>query len=508
MMGKRKQNMKQDTFVYHTDSNELFMVFWVDEIAKINYNAFDATKQDTFVYHTDSNELFMYKMVFVSFTGVNHHQWSVVFGGALIKRETAVSYLWILGSFLEAHEKQPKLVLTEQDPAMKVAVNDVFQEAQHRLCMKHIMDNLPIKIAGDILANTNLGIRINKLAWNTYLTPTEFEERWLKIIMDYNLHVHKWLNDMYQIREQWIPVYFRDLPMCCLMKTPSRIETMTSTPKYMTRLPIEMFASKIYTHEVFLDVRQEIFKGDLPCTIKRIETCEGIDVYVVRHNERCNNMLMTIRYECKAIKGTCKFKIYEFVEKHNHALVDADNMDLTRSIRRQLQFDDVSKCNYTIFGDMLAFDATYHTNQLMIVLCKMNGLTGVLPVSDVDAILSSLTFGSGVKGVIAVVLVLFLIEVSTCRPKEVIENIELNARNSSTQTIANQTLQYYSKESKGGNIITSMQLASIDDPSSSFTIRIIIKSGNPISDQIDTLQVVLDLGFIFIFLIQFTEKSS
>ena len=85
-------------------------------------------------------------MVFVPFTRVDHHQKSVVFGGTLIKREIVESYSWVLRSFLDAHKKQPKLVLTDQDPAMKVAVNQVFQEAQHRLCMKHIMDKLPIKV--------------------------------------------------------------------------------------------------------------------------------------------------------------------------------------------------------------------------------------------------------------------------------------------------------------------------------------------------------------------------
>ncbi|KAK1419582.1 hypothetical protein QVD17_28784 [Tagetes erecta] len=53
---------------------------------------------------------------------------------------------------------------------------------------------------------------------------------------------------------------------------------MTSTPKYMTRLPIEVFAAKIYRHEVFLNVSQEIFKGDLSCAIKGMKQYLGVNV--------------------------------------------------------------------------------------------------------------------------------------------------------------------------------------------------------------------------------------
>ncbi|KAK1414938.1 hypothetical protein QVD17_30704 [Tagetes erecta] len=289
-MEKRSKLMKEDTFVYHTESNEIVLAFWADEVAKINYSAFG----------------------------------DVIAFDATFRSNK---------SFLDAHGKQPKLVLTDQDPAMKVVVNNVLDEAHHRLCMKHIMDKLPVKIAGDILANTDLRKRLNKLVWNIYLTPTEFEE-------------HQRAMDS---RERWIPGYFRELPMCCLMKTTSRaestnaffrrymnpdntllqfivcfemamddqrymqrkfdFETMTSTPKYMTRLPIEVFAAKIYTHEVFLNVSQEIFKGDLSCAIKGIETGDGTDVYVVRHNEKVkqyvNDYKVVYRKDRNEVECSC-----------------------------------------------------------------------------------------------------------------------------------------------------------------------------------------------------------
>lgn len=86
-------------------------------------------------------------MVFVPFTGIDNHNKCVTFGAALLKNENIPSYTWLLDVFLKAHDKkQPTLVLTDQDPAMKQAVDAVFTESLHRLCMWHIMKKLPKKV--------------------------------------------------------------------------------------------------------------------------------------------------------------------------------------------------------------------------------------------------------------------------------------------------------------------------------------------------------------------------
>jgi len=50
-------------------------------------------------------------------------------------------------TFLKAHgNKQPKLVLTDQDAALKKAVEAFFPNSRHRFCMWHIMKKLPAKV--------------------------------------------------------------------------------------------------------------------------------------------------------------------------------------------------------------------------------------------------------------------------------------------------------------------------------------------------------------------------
>lgn len=85
-------------------------------------------------------------MVFVPFTGVDNHGRSVTVGAGLLKTETIESYQWLLECFLKAHNKQPRLIFTDQDAALKQAIPLVFPDSTHRLCMWHIMRKVPGKV--------------------------------------------------------------------------------------------------------------------------------------------------------------------------------------------------------------------------------------------------------------------------------------------------------------------------------------------------------------------------
>ncbi|XP_076926040.1 protein FAR1-RELATED SEQUENCE 5-like [Bidens hawaiensis] len=167
-------------------------------------------------------------MIFVPFTGVDCHKKCVTFGAGLISNEIIDSYIWLLEVFIKAHGKQPQLVLTDQDPAMKQAVSAVLTDSHHRLCMWHVTDKIPSKLKGEMERNTKIKSRVHKLVWNVFIKPETFEHKWHEMINDYDLSGNKWLTDMYAIRHQWVPAYFRELPMCCLMKTTSRCESINS----------------------------------------------------------------------------------------------------------------------------------------------------------------------------------------------------------------------------------------------------------------------------------------
>ena len=85
-------------------------------------------------------------MVFVLFTGVDYHKHCATFAAGLLARETADAYVWLLKVFRKAFVKPPMMIVTDQDSSMKKAVNFVFPESKHRLCMWHITQKLEEKV--------------------------------------------------------------------------------------------------------------------------------------------------------------------------------------------------------------------------------------------------------------------------------------------------------------------------------------------------------------------------
>nr|GEZ77333.1 hypothetical protein [Tanacetum cinerariifolium] len=111
----------------------------------------------------------MYQMIFVPFTGIDHHQKYVTFVAGLLSDETFESYTWILTDFKQTHGKAPLLAVTDQDTALRKAIEYVFPESHHRLCMWHITQKLPGKVCGDVENDSEFKKRFHKLIWNVHL---------------------------------------------------------------------------------------------------------------------------------------------------------------------------------------------------------------------------------------------------------------------------------------------------------------------------------------------------
>ncbi|XP_052622495.1 protein FAR1-RELATED SEQUENCE 6-like [Lactuca sativa] len=148
-----------------------------------------------------------YRMVFVPFTAIDHHKKSVIVGSGLLVNESIESYSWFLKAFFKTHGKEPTLVLTYQDAAIKQAVEN---------------------ISDDLFTNIDFRKRFSKLVWDINMKPDVFEVKWGLLMNEFNLEDTRWFKDMFTIRDSWIPRYFSDIPMCGLMKTTSRSESMNS----------------------------------------------------------------------------------------------------------------------------------------------------------------------------------------------------------------------------------------------------------------------------------------
>jgi hypothetical protein len=133
-------------FWKHTvdEDGKLTRLFWSDSVSRRDYSvfgdvlAFDATYKKN-----------RYLCPLVVFSGVNHHNQSIVFAAAIVANETEETYVWLLEQFLVAMAgKSPVSVITDGDLAMRNAIGQVFPTSHHRF-MLHSWSNQVISQSFD-----------------------------------------------------------------------------------------------------------------------------------------------------------------------------------------------------------------------------------------------------------------------------------------------------------------------------------------------------------------------
>ena len=80
-------------------------------------------------------------MPFAPFVGVNHHGSSILLGCGLISYEDTDTFVWLFKCWLEHMGSRPGAILTDQCNAIGKAIEIVFPQVRHRLCIWHILHN-------------------------------------------------------------------------------------------------------------------------------------------------------------------------------------------------------------------------------------------------------------------------------------------------------------------------------------------------------------------------------
>ena len=211
-----------------------------------------------------------------------------------------------------------------------------------------------LQICKTILDNGTFRRRLHRLVWSLYIGPEEFEAKWLQMITEFNLQENKWLSDMFEIRERWIPAYFKDVALCGLMRTTSRSEsensffqnftsrgstllnfmmgfesamerqrhnqevldneTIQKVPRFKTKLQIERNAAKKYTRTIFLLIQDEINSAVYDCHQISEDKVDGFEVLTIK--------------ELREIKPTKTKKKYNFGENEVQNKRDSEKKEL------------------------------------------------------------------------------------------------------------------------------------------------------------------------------------
>jgi hypothetical protein len=206
-------------FVAHSIDKErkLERLFWSDGESRMNYEIFGDVLAFDATYRKNK-----YNCPFVVFSGVNHHNQTIVFATGIVTRETEETYVWLLEQLLIAMKgKHPLSVITDGDTAMKNAIKRIFPKAHHRLCAWHLLRNVSSNIGiADVMSHI-------KRCMLCDMEVGKFEILWDQMVDKFDLHNNNWIKEMYEKKNMWATAHIRG-SFFAGIRTTSRCEALHS----------------------------------------------------------------------------------------------------------------------------------------------------------------------------------------------------------------------------------------------------------------------------------------
>lgn len=349
-------------------ANRTSNVFWADAQARMAYHYFGDTVQFETRYRNDKELIPV-----VLFMGLNHHARPVVFGCGLLVDESEESFVWLFRNWISAMPSQrpPLSFVTELNRPMAAAAVEVFPDTCHLFCREHVLgsisEEMPHLLSPDKCENNmdnNSFIEEIKSCIERSETVEAFESQWLMITERYGLQDNGYTCYLYDIRQQWVPVYTKDtftgevsgpyrvpeslnkvVEKYFTVKTPLKVAvqqlsqavaiwherengadfmTLFENPTLQTASPIEKQAAGIYSRAVFEQFQQEFMQSFGYYAEKLTEECgtQFVRKYRLMHsydesNEEIHDVALSLS-EGTEVFCTCrKFESCGIVCRHS-----------------------------------------------------------------------------------------------------------------------------------------------------------------------------------------------
>jgi hypothetical protein len=203
---KRKSVDPSFYYTFEVDNEvKVTNLFWREGISLKWYAEYgDCVSFDT-TYMTNR-----YNLPFAPFVGITGHANTCLFACAFLSDETTETFKWVFEKFLDSMGgKQPRSIITDQDKAMKSAIAQVLPDSRHRNCFFHIKQKCYNKNLKVFAKNNGLPEMFEDTV-NFSVTEEEFETLWQKMIAEFKLENNKYLSKMWDNRERFIPVYYKN----------------------------------------------------------------------------------------------------------------------------------------------------------------------------------------------------------------------------------------------------------------------------------------------------------
>ncbi|KAJ1703204.1 hypothetical protein LUZ63_002983 [Rhynchospora breviuscula] len=183
----QKKQEEDPEFFYDVEVDEggqLKNLFWIDGRARRAFQEFgDVVTFDT-TYRTNR-----FCMPLAPFIGVNHHRRCVFFGIAMLRSEHIAGFVWLFKTWVKAmYGKKPRAIITDQDPAMRIAIKEVFPNSVHRCCQWHVMRKAREHLGAIYNLKPDFKKELKRVI-NHSNTVSEFEEKWRAMLDKHNKEV-------------------------------------------------------------------------------------------------------------------------------------------------------------------------------------------------------------------------------------------------------------------------------------------------------------------------------
>ncbi|XP_062219448.1 protein FAR1-RELATED SEQUENCE 5-like isoform X2 [Phragmites australis] len=329
-------NDLMQTFEYfrkkQSEDRAFFFKFDLDEDKKVK-NMFWSDSSSV-QYYADYGDLVSFDTTFLTnrynlpcspFVGITGHGQTCLFGCAFLSDERTETFTWVFETFLEAMGgKNPKTIITDQDGAMRSAIKKVFPNSIHRNCLFHIKKKCydkNIKVFGK-KDNENLCEEFEDIV-NNSVTREEFETLWQQMITNYKLENNKYFNKMWQMRDRFIPVFFKE-NFCPFLQSTAISEGTNSRFKNNIG-PTYSIMSFLKEYQRIVDTinSSEAFEDSISRE-KRPKELWG-EYYIEKQGQEMYNRKIFRKFQLE-VKATSRLsykekeegKIYEVYQKPNH----------------------------------------------------------------------------------------------------------------------------------------------------------------------------------------------
>ncbi|KQJ97070.1 hypothetical protein BRADI_3g28642v3 [Brachypodium distachyon] len=202
---KRQDHDPRFYYAFKVDSSKkVENIFWSDGNSRRFYELYgDCISFDT-TYKTNR-----YNLPFAPFVGITGHAHNCLFACAILHDETIETFTWLFDTFLHCMGgKKPVTIIADQDVAMKQAIPIVFTGTKHRNCLFHIKKKAEEKCARCFATKPTLHEDFSDIV-NKCFTETEFETLWPEMIVRHKLEDIKYFKQMWDMRKNFVPVYFK-----------------------------------------------------------------------------------------------------------------------------------------------------------------------------------------------------------------------------------------------------------------------------------------------------------